>query len=335
MPPFSKIRPPLKIGARTRALIESSDVLVMTGGDIISADYGLESLFYWMSICEVAMNAGIKTVLWGASVGPFDSEPDLEKRMTKFLSRFDLITVRETASFEYLNRLGLQSHLVSDSAFSLDPESLRKPIDIQARPDGSALLGFNVSPVIEKFRSTEDGRKTLFTEVVMFLGDVVRNAGDRVLLVPHVDPFDVGGAYNSDSIYLKRILQALREEGLSESSVCQVPATLNAAELKTVIGGCDYFMGGRTHATVAALSMGVPTTSIAYSVKAKGINWDLFGHYNYVLETPDVSRDNLNLHFARLKNNRSTYLKKLGEVLPAYRRRSERSAELLVELLRL
>jgi len=35
----------------------------------------------------------------------------------------------------------------------------------------------------------------------------------------------------------------------------------------------------------------VPTISIAYSVKAKGINQDLFGHQNTVLETPALSKD--------------------------------------------
>jgi polysaccharide pyruvyl transferase WcaK-like protein len=55
------------------------------------------------------------------------------------------------------------------------------------------------------------------------------------------------------------------------------------------VGRCRYFIGARTHSTIAAISSCVPTISIAYSVKAKGINRDIFDHGKYVLETPAVN----------------------------------------------
>lgn len=38
-----------------------------------------------------------------------------------------------------------------------------------------------------------------------------------------------------------------------------------------------FFVGARTHATIAAYSTGVPTLVVGYSVKARGIALDLFG----------------------------------------------------------
>jgi colanic acid/amylovoran biosynthesis protein len=64
---------------------------------------------------------------------------------------------------------------------------------------------------------------------------------------------------------------------------------MNATQLKYIISQCRFFIGARTHATIAAMSTGVPCTSIAYSVKARGINRDLFGSEDMVLQTPDVS----------------------------------------------
>lgn len=331
--PVSTLRPRLPVSAQTRQHIASSDVLIMTGGDIISLDYGLESLYFWMSLCEQAMNSGVKTVLWGASVGPFSADPALERRMVAFLKRFDLITVRETPSLEYLQRLGVPAELVADSAFSLDPEPLRRPLSLPVLEGQGALLGFNVSPVIEKFRPTAEDKRKLFEEVVEFLHSVIRDRGDRVLLVPHVDPFDAGGAYNSDSRYMGRILKSLRERGLDAKQVDLLPDDLNAAELKHLIGRCDYFMGGRTHATVAAFSTRVPTTSIAYSVKAKGINKDLFGHLDYVLETPQVSRGSLQQHYELLQSRGDAIRAQLGETLPQWRQRSTLSAAKLAQLL--
>jgi colanic acid/amylovoran biosynthesis protein len=70
-------------------------------------------------------------------------------------------------------------------------------------------------------------------------------------------------------------------------------STLNAAQIKQVISQCRFFIGARTHATIAALSSIVPTVSIAYSIKAKGINQDLFGHQDAVIDSSEVSQTSL------------------------------------------
>jgi colanic acid/amylovoran biosynthesis protein len=117
-------RPPsFRLSAPTQSALDASDVLIMTGGDIISLDYGLESLYYWVRICEAAMDAGKPAVLWAGSVGPFTKSPSAEARMARFLKRFDLITVRETSSLAYLQKLGVERvELVADPAFVLDFE---------------------------------------------------------------------------------------------------------------------------------------------------------------------------------------------------------------------
>ena len=48
-------------------------------------------------------------------------------------------------------------------------------------------------------------------------------------------------------------------------------------ELKGYIARCRFFIGARTHATIAAYSSGVPTLVAGYSVKSRGIARDIFG----------------------------------------------------------
>ena len=58
----------------------------------------------------------------------------------------------------------------------------------------------------------------------------------------------------------------------------------DAMRLKGIISQCRFFVGARTHSTIAAYSCCVPTLVVGYSVKAKGIARDLFGsETNYVL----------------------------------------------------
>ena len=51
----------------------------------------------------------------------------------------------------------------------------------------------------------------------------------------------------------------------------------NCMELKGIISKCRFFVGARTHSTIAAYSMGIPTLVVGYSVKARGIARDLLG----------------------------------------------------------
>ena len=50
----------------------------------------------------------------------------------------------------------------------------------------------------------------------------------------------------------------------------------NCMQLKYDISKCRFFVGARTHATIAAYSTCVPTLVVGYSVKSRGIARDLF-----------------------------------------------------------
>lgn len=329
---FEGMPPAYRVTETTRAALMRSDVLLMTGGDIISLDYGLESLYYWARLCEVAMEAGKPAVLWAGSVGPFTKTPSAEVRMTQFLKRFSLITVRETASLKYLQGLGIPNvKLVADPAFALDFEAAPSASAPSVLMANQPLLGFNVSPLIRKFRDTAENKDALDQEVVAFLIETLRNKSLNVLLIPHVDPLN-GSDDNSDSSYMAGILSKVLAAGFGADRIDMLPRTYNTAQLKDVIRRCTYFMGARTHATVAALSQGVPTTSIAYSIKAKGINQDLFGHLRYVLETPAVTQASLQEHLNLLIAESQVIRSQLDERIPEWKSKATVSAQLLKAL---
>ena len=67
-----------------------------------------------------------------------------------------------------------------------------------------------------------------------------------------------------------------------------LPRELGAARLKDGIARTRLFIGARTHATIAALSSGVPTISLAYSRKAWGINELVYGHHDWVMAPAEL-----------------------------------------------
>lgn len=327
---LESMRPRLGTYDNCTADIKASNGMIFTGGDIFGLEYGVSSLYHWANFAEKCIDSGLPTILWGASVGPFTSKPAVEKEMVKHLSQYSAITVRESSTLEYLQSLGIRDvQLVADPAFTMTPE----PFDIAELTFGNNpnILGLNVSPLVRGYREDTVSKVQLDRDVVDFIRDVVTKTDMSVLLVPHVDPLD-GSSVNSDSAYMQGLLAQLSAE--YESRVRIAPRTLNAAQLKYLISHCRFFIGARTHATIGAFSTGVPTISIAYSIKAKGINRDLFGDTRFVLDTPKVSRATLHDSLALLQQEEEATRQLLATQIPIFRENAYKSVDALASILK-
>lgn len=262
---------------------------------------------------------GKKVMVWGASIGPFSAEPDIERFVAEFLHSADYVTVRETISQRYLSGIGVKNNvsLAADCAFIMTPQ----PVDTAPfwpKENDKGVLGFNISPLVQKFRPAAEPREVLQKEVAAFLKQIVESSDVSILLVPHVDPLD-GATENSDSHYMREILSIT---GTYEGRIAMAPCHLNAAQIKYVLSKCAYFIGARTHATIGALSCLVPTVSIAYSIKAKGLNHDLFGNEDLVLDTQDVNASTLYKYYQSLIKNRSMIISALSKRIPEWKERA-------------
>lgn len=306
-------------------LYYGADACLSVGGDLYTFDYGfpggrLERDKYLMSL-------GMPLVIWGASIGPFESARALKQIMIEHLASVDLITVRESVSVSYLRSLGITRQVVKvyDPAFSLKAFQVNAPEIDDLR--GGEILGLNMSALIARWRS-DNGVESLAKESARFI-EKVSAAGLRVLLIPHVTNYSKQIGEN-DEAFLQMILQRVGE---NRESVRLIPSTYSAAELKWIISQCTYFIGARTHSTIAALSSGVPTISIAYSTKAKGINWDIFDCDKYVLETPMVSATTLCEKLRRLEKEDQSIRRLLRDKKPEMMMGAKRNVEALASLL--
>ncbi len=294
---------PFPIPKHLTDMLASMDAVLSIGGDNYSLDYLLPSLL--MGVDGAAMRTGTPVILWGASVGPFDKEPAFVPVVQKHLRGFRFIAVRELISKEYLQKLDIDSIHVCDPAFMMEAE----PVNLNDFwPDSSpnGVLGFNVSPLLHRYRSNES-KEVLLKEYASFIKEVIDRYHMSVLLVPHVIPLN-GATDNNDALYMQQILDYL---GDKTGKVTLMNPRLNAPQIKYVISKCRFFIGARTHSTIAALSSNIPTVSIAYSIKARGINQDIFGHTNYVLDLNNVNYHSLINHFDSLIKNEEIIIEQL------------------------
>lgn len=316
-------RPRFKPDAATLDSLEKTDGVIVTGGDILGLEYGLESLYHWMGLVDYAIDIGKPAHLWAASVGPFTADKVVEAQVAAHLSRYKSITVRETSTLQYLEGIGVRNaRLVADPAFTMKPQP-HDHADALFLAAAEGVLGFNVSPLVRGFLPDEDAKRKFDAELSQFFRHVLETTKLSVLLIPHVDPFD-GSAWNSDGIYMQGLLEAA---GGASERLDILPSTLNAAELKHALGRCRFFIGARTHATIGSLSQGVPTVSIAYSIKARGINRDLFGNEDCVLPTRQVSLESLKQALAFLFNEEAATRALLAERMPQWRTKARQASD--------
>lgn len=292
--------------------LKTADAVLEVGGDNYSLDYGLPEAF--LNLDKYVQSFGVPVVIWGASVGPFDALPKYEKRMGKHLRSLGAIFARETATIDYLKKLSTGNlHRVCDPAFLM--KSKKPELDIP-----SGYIGINFSQLVVKYmdKGIEEWRK-LCAEMV---SSVIRATGRSVLLIPHVMSNE-----DSDWEFLQSVASQLPAE-YAERVTC-VPGTLSAEELKWVISRCTVFAGARTHSTIAALSTCTPTLSLAYSLKAVGLNKDIFNSLDYCINIKELTPESVSAKLKDMLDHEEEIRAHLNSVIPAMVEKSLQAGPLL------
>ncbi len=314
----------LPLETRIHDAMERAQGALSLGGDKYSLDYRYP--IYQVALDRLCMERRIPVFLWGASVGPFSADRRYEKQVMRHLARFDMICAREDITMDYLHSHGLENVMrCSDPAFHLG----KQPIDeFDGWPEGeNGTVGINLSPIL--VRRAAQGGRNLIEEAANFIRWLIdRKFG--VLLIPHVWPLD-GGSKNSDVEVHQSVLSYLGDE--ARGRVRAVDQNYNAPQLKWIISHCRVFIGARTHATIAALSTGVPTIFLGYSIKSRGISLDMTGKEDTVLNGNLISSEALRKMFEAVMAGEQTIRETLAARLPEVKENALKPGKLFAQSL--
>ncbi|SFL10893.1 Polysaccharide pyruvyl transferase family protein WcaK [Paenibacillus sp. 1_12] len=289
--------------------IPDMDVCLSIGGD--NYCYGEQP--GWYEVNRRVKAQGKKLVLWGCSIG----QEDMSERKLKDLKLFDLILARESLTYHMLQSHGLSNvKLVADSAFTMDKEELELPRGWQ---EGN-MVGLNFSPLVLSKNSQSRAA------VRDLIAHIIKTTPMTIAFTPHVME---GG--NNDY----HILHSYYEEFKSKNKgrVILLPNYLNAMQYKGYISRMRFFIGARTHATIAAYSNCVPTMVLGYSVKSKGISKDIFGEEKLVLGIDEISNSQqLKAKFDEMVKEEASIKQRLRVSIPHIKNMSYKAVEYLDQL---
>lgn len=292
---------------------KEADVCVAVGGDTYCYNKGKE---HW-PLERKMRRLGKKMLLWGCSVEP----EDVPGEMAAHLGNFDVITVRDPISYQALmdNRVHAKIVRCADPAFLL-------PMTACELPDGweeNKMIGLNFSPMVMGSLTDKGAPRRAIDALVEH---ILSTGGDQIVLIPHVRI-----RFTDDMDELRRIYEKYCDSG----RVRLVDDTsLSARQLKYMISKCKMFVGARTHATIAAYSTCVPTLSIGYSVKARGIARDLFGREDgKTISIQSMEGRGLIKAFDAIYDHLDEERSHLEHIIPAYAKKALLSGEALRELM--
>ena len=262
--------------------------------------------YEWSAKQAIMLNKEIRkhcrsSILWGCSIDPEAITPDIQED----LAGYDLITARESITYQLLKGINPNTIRVADPAFLLERIDLPLPKGFQ---EGNTV-GINVSPLIMKY-GTESS--LILDNYRLLIHFILTETDMSVCLIPHVV-----WPYNND---LEPIDMLYHDFGNS-SRVSKI-LDGNCCELKGYIARCRFFVGARTHATIAAYSTCVPTLVVGYSVKSRGIAQDLFGtDEGYVLPVQALkSKEDLKFSFQQIVKKEQELRNRLEDVIPDYKK---------------
>lgn len=289
--------------------INSSDLSLAIGGDT----YCYKGPTVFIAHNKKMEKKGVPSVLWCCSVGSEHITDDI----LKDLKRYTYIVAREPITYEALKKADIPEEKIircCDPAFLLDVKECPLPENFEK----GNTLGLNISSLVKN--------PEVYAATEYLIEQILSTTDMKICFVPHV--YDVEPE-SGDLLLLREFYDKFKSTG----RVSIVDKSYSCEELKFIISNCRFFVGARTHSTIAAYSTHVPTLVLGYSIKSLGIARELFGtEKGYVLPYTEIKeKEDIYSAFADICKYENEIKNRYKEFMPSYTQTVRDAAKTLYE----
>jgi polysaccharide pyruvyl transferase WcaK-like protein len=203
-------------------------------------------------------------------------------------------------------------------AFALEPfpPSRERLHGLQWLEESRPLVGLNISGLLYMGGYDRANMFNLRSDYHHLIAAIIRRFVQQrahVLLVSHV----FGNGDENDTAASEKVYTELRAE--CGDRLHLLKGDFGAQELKWIIGRCDFFLGSRMHACIAALSQCLPAVGLAYSRKFHGV----FASVNVPQLVIDLRSEEMSEVMRRIEElfqERGQFRERLAQTIPTARR---------------
>jgi colanic acid/amylovoran biosynthesis protein len=262
-------------------------VLDISEGDSFSDIYGWKRYVLHANIKLLSIYMKKDLVLLPQTMGPYNNK--VFKKITRYIcNNAKRSYARDMISYKILtNQLNVKEDKVkycSDLAFYMKPKENKEAIELRGKVGSDTLVGINISGLLynggysqnNMFGFKSDYSDTMNQITEMFLESY---SNVQIVFIPHVIVEDY--PVEDDLVVCREMHKNYTSK--YPGRVHSWENNLREDEIKGILKNCDFFIGGRMHSCIGAISSGVPTSPIAYSRKFIGI-WEQFALESFVAD---------------------------------------------------
>jgi polysaccharide pyruvyl transferase WcaK-like protein len=268
----------IKYNSRLKAIAGADFIGDVRGGDSFSDIYGVMGFLLGSIPSIITLLIGKKLVLLPQTYGPYSSS--ISRKIARYiLSHAHIILSRDRESIDLVKDiLGKKNHnkkiiFCPDVAFSLDSVAPKDGVIPPFINNGSAnpVIGLNINGLLYNGGHTRNNMFNLRMDYKLFVHklseEILNKTNTNLLLIPHT--FAAHGHVESDTDACAEVFTSLSPT--YKGRIQMIAHEYDQHAIKSIIGRCDFFIGSRMHACIAALSQKIPTAAVAYSKKFKGV----------------------------------------------------------------
>lgn len=251
-----------------RAIADCDLILDIGAGEVTSDIYGPEFSFSVFCSRMAALAQHKRIILSPQTIGPFRNLY-LQSLAEQVIRRCERTFTRDGESFRFLEEIGVVERVEEcvDLAFRL-------PFSAQPKTSGQPIrFGLNVSGLLYLEATANRFSFGLQADYPSLIHRIIRTLMQRsdvsLILVPHCI-HDGSKERRDDDVWICRRLA-------EEHRLPIAPSFKSPIEAKSFISGLDVLAGSRMHATIAAVSSGVPVIPLGHTRKFTGV----FGSVSY------------------------------------------------------
>ncbi len=297
-------------------LFGKTKLLISGGGSLIQDVTSSKSLFYYLSVINLAKLRGAKVMLYANGIGPLTKERNLPF-VKNALAKVDYITLRESSSLEELNRImpvKERLEVTADPAFNAKISSDREIDDALAMGGiGAADKFFTIS-----IRDWNTLDPDAVEKICSFCDWIYKKHGILPFVIPMQKKFD-------------QAISAKIDKTLTIShGVCldgYAPETLIG-----IIGRAEFVLGMRLHTLIYAVKAGVPCIALDYDPKVEAVMKAI--DLQYFENVENISLDRLCRYADEIIANKAELRSVIKAKSESFKTLAERNTEIALNLLK-
>lgn len=307
-----------------KTLLETNLVFDITGGDSFSDIYGIRRFIIDSLRKLLVLQYGKKLIMLPQTYGPF-TQPVMKALARRILNYSTVIYSRDHSGVKYVKDLlntentDEKIKYVPDVAFVLDSH---RPVNSnissleKIKAKNAVLVGLNISGLLFHGGYTRNNMFNLKTDYHGLIHSIIdllmKYDSTAILLVPHVFP-PPSLEVESDLIACRKVYEPAVRKYKNRIFLACGKYTQN--ESKYIIGMCDFFIGSRMHACIAALSQNIPVIGLAYSKKFRGV-FETVDAEQHVVDMCQAKIEEILTTIAKAFEQRQATARRLEAVIP-------------------